>query len=76
MIGRAVSWAACLVVASFLVVCVVWRAEGGRWERVESPSMGTVAPVGTLLWVKPADFAALRPGDFISFRPPGTRGVT
>lgn len=38
--------------------------------------MGTVAPVGTLLWVKPAPFADLRPGDFITFHPPGEPGVT
>jgi hypothetical protein len=38
--------------------------------------MGTVAPVGTLLWVKPVDFDSLRPGDFITFRPPGSSGGT
>ncbi|MGC4112632.1 MAG: S26 family signal peptidase [Nocardioides sp.] len=58
------------------LVCLVgfaglWRLHGGRVERVETPSMGTVAPVGSLLWVAPVDATTLRPGDFISFHPPG-----
>ena len=60
----------------FFAFCATWRIDGGTWERVETPSMGTVAPVGTLLWVKPVDFDSLRPGDFISFRPPGATGQT
>lgn len=73
---RAAAWALVAVLVVFTAFCLVWRAQGGRWERVETPSMGTVAPVGTLLWVKPVDFASLRPGDFITFRPPGGRGGT
>ncbi|HEX7716530.1 MAG TPA: S26 family signal peptidase [Marmoricola sp.] len=69
-------WLAVAVVLSFVTLCLVWRLDGGRWERVETPSMGTVAPVGTLLWVRPADFDTLRPGDFITFRPPGSSGET
>ncbi|MCW2856059.1 MAG: hypothetical protein JWR52_1674 [Marmoricola sp.] len=70
------SWAALIAAFAVVVICVAWRVEGGRWERVETASMGTVAPVGTLLWIKPVDFASLEPGDFITFRPPGTSGVT
>jgi len=69
-------WAVLAVVAGFAVLCVAWRVEGGRWERVETPSMGTVAPVGTLLWIKPVAFDTLEPGDFITFRPPGSHGQT
>ena len=69
-------WAALALVGGFAVLCVAWRVEGGRWERVETPSMGTVAPVGTLLWVKPVAFDTLAPGDFITFRPPGAHGQT
>jgi hypothetical protein len=65
-----------LLAVAFFAFCAAWRIDGGTWERVETPSMGTVAPVGTLLWVKPADFDSLRPGDFISFRPPGATGQT
>jgi len=77
---RPAAWIAtrlALVLAlAFLALCVAWRVDGGTWERVETPSMGTVAPVGTLLWVRPVDFDSLRPGDFITFRPPGSTGQT
>ena len=69
-------WAVLTLVLGFATLCVAWRVDGGRWERVETPSMGTVAPVGTLLWVKPVAFDTLRPGDFITFRPPGSHGQT
>ncbi len=69
-------WAALAVVASFLAFALVWRVQGGRWERVETPSMGTVAPVGTLLWIKPVSFDTLKVGDFITFHPPGQAGIT
>lgn len=75
-LGRRVAgWAAVGILLGFLAFSLAWRLDGGRWERVETPSMGTVAPVGTLLWVKPADFDSLRPGDFISFHPPGSTTV-
>ena len=51
-------------------VLLAWYAQGGRWVRVETPSMGTDAPVGTLLWVKPTPFEDLRAGDLITFHPP------
>lgn len=73
---RAAGWVVVAVLVVFIVFCGVWRATGGRWERVETPSMGTVAPVGTLLWVRPVSFAKLEPGDFITFHPPGRSGVT
>jgi hypothetical protein len=74
--NRVVSRLALVAAFGFLALCAAWRIEGGTWERVETPSMGTVAPVGTLLWVKPVDFDSLEPGDFISFRPPGSSGPT
>lgn len=60
-----------LALVGFVAFCVVWRVQGGRWERVETPSMGSVAPVNSLLWVKPTDFETLRDGDFVTFHPPG-----
>ncbi|BBH18608.1 hypothetical protein Back2_28950 [Nocardioides baekrokdamisoli] len=53
-----------------------WRVAGGRWEVVRTPSMGTVAPVGSLIWTLPVDASTLRVGDFISFHPPGQPRVT
>jgi hypothetical protein len=73
---RAASWVLLAVLVSFIAFCAGWRVQGGRWERVETPSMGTVAPVGSLLWIKPVAFDSLEPGDFITFHPPGTAGVT
>lgn len=64
-----------LALAALLLLiagCVLWRVQGGHWERVESPSMGTRAPVGSLLWVGPADFDELEAGDFVTVRPPGS----
>lgn len=54
----------------------IWRMTGGTIERVETPSMGTRAPVGSLLWTRPAAFDRLRPGDFVSFHPPDDRTKT
>lgn len=64
--------AATVAVTAFLALLVSWRIDGGRWVHVESPSMGTAAPVGSLLWVKPVDTETLGEGDFITFRPPGS----
>jgi hypothetical protein len=53
------------------VFCGWWRLSGGTWKEVQTPSMGEVAPVGSLLWVKPVDISTLKVGDFITFHPPG-----
>ena len=71
--GRPRRVATLLVVVSALgcvALCVAGRADGGRWVHVESPSMGTTAPVGSLLWVEPVPFESLEPGDFITFTAP------
>jgi signal peptidase I len=47
-----------------------WAITGGRWFIVETPSMGTAAPVGTLLWVEPVAYQSIHAGDFIVFHPP------
>lgn len=64
------------VVLVGLGAAAVFRLHGGRWERVETPSMGTTAPVGSLLWVEPLGSGALHVGDFISFHPPGRPDVS
>lgn len=74
--ARAAGWAVVALLVGFIAFCGLWRLEGGRWVRVETPSMGTVAPVGTLLWVKPVTFQKLEVGDFITFHPPGHQAVT
>lgn len=64
-------WVAPALVLVALTVAVAWRLGGGNWVIVETPSMGTTAPVGSLLWVRHVDIGSLQPGDFITFRPPG-----
>lgn len=73
---RVTRWVAMALIASFVTFAAAWRIEGGRWVRVETPSMGTVAPVGTMLWIKPVAFNQLKVGDFITFHPPGDRQRT
>jgi hypothetical protein len=73
---HACGWATLTAVLALTAFVGLWRLHGGRIERVETPSMGTVAPVGSLLWVAPVDGSRLRPGDFISFHPPGDPGTT
>jgi hypothetical protein len=73
---RVAAWAGVAVLLAFTAALVGWRISGGTWVRVETPSMGTRAPVGTLLWVKPVSFESLRPGDLITFTPPRAHGVT
>lgn len=73
---RIASWAGVLVLVALVVGLGAWRLHGGHWVRVETASMGTEAPVGTLLWVAPAEFDRLRPGDLITFTPPGRGEAT
>lgn len=56
----------------FVAFLGYWVITGGRWYIVQTPSMGTSAPVGTLLWVEPTDFADLHVGDLITFHPPNS----
>jgi len=70
-----------LVVATVVALLVSAAAgvallAGARWFVVETPSMGTAAPVGTLVITTPAP-AELHRGDVIAFTPPGmTRTYT
>ncbi|GAA3046380.1 signal peptidase I [Actinokineospora globicatena] len=52
-----------------LVLVLSWRATGGRWLSVDSPSMGQAAPVGTLVLTRPTTLDEVRVGDIISFDP-------
>lgn len=55
---------------------LAWRLTGGHVVRVETPSMGTTAPVGSLLWLRPVAVADLEPGDVVTFHPPGEPDTT
>jgi len=69
-VGLVLELAALGVVLAALASCALFRVTGGHWERVESPSMGTAAPVGTLLWVRPVTVEELRVGDVVTFHRP------
>ena len=71
-----VEWAALALVIGFVAFCGWWRLSGGAWREVETPSMGQVAPVGSLLWVEPVQASSLKVGDFITFHPPGDPSQT
>ncbi|MEJ2869474.1 hypothetical protein WCD74_16980 [Actinomycetospora sp. OC33-EN08] len=66
--GRAVAVLAALVVLAGLVGVGSWYATGGRWQVVATPSMGTAAPVGTLVLTRPA--RSVEVGDVVTYRPP------
>ena len=72
----AAHWLVLALLVGAVATAGVWRVSGGRWERVETASMGTTAPVNTLLWVEPASFDTLAVGDFITFHPPGHPELT
>ncbi|MGO4258585.1 hypothetical protein [Marmoricola sp. RAF53] len=70
-VGRVVAWAGVAVLLAAVAALGAWWLQGGRWVRVETASMGTRAPVGSLLWVAPTPFSELERGDLITFTPPG-----
>ncbi len=72
LLRRAGALLVVLATVGLLAFAGYWAASGGRWFVVETPSMGTAAPVGTLLWVEPVDAHRLHVGEFVTFRPPGS----
>lgn len=69
-----------IAVAGVLAVLVgaaaVFFVSGGRCFVVRTPSMGTAAPVGTLVLTLPASFGEVRTGDVIAFHPPTEPSAT
>jgi signal peptidase I len=63
-------WAGAAAAITLVVLALLFHTQGGRWFIVETPSMGTVAPVGTLVLTTPVEASALKVGDVISFHPP------
>lgn len=69
-------WAGALAASAIVVFALLFQAHGGRWFIVETPSMGTTAPVGTLVLTTPVTADDLRVGDIITFHPPTQPGET
>ncbi|MGH9120936.1 MAG: S24/S26 family peptidase [Acidimicrobiales bacterium] len=59
-----------LAALAVTVLAVGWRVTGGTWYLVESPSMGTAAPVETLLLDRPPGRIAV--GELVTFHPPAS----
>jgi signal peptidase I len=59
-----------------LLAALVFHLQGGHWFIVKTPSMGTAAPVGTLVLTTPTTASALHAGDVIAFHPPTTPDET
>jgi len=63
-------WTGAALATAIVLLALVFHAQGGRWFIVETPSMGTVAPVGTLVLTTPVEAADVHVGDIITFHPP------
>jgi signal peptidase I len=71
-----VMWAATVVLAALVAATLLFQASGGRWFVVQTPSMGTTAPVGSLLLTTPVLLEDVQPGDVVSFHPSTTPDET
>lgn len=67
---------ALVVVTAVLAGALWWRASGGHWFVVQTPSMGQAAPVGTLLLTRPTAVADVRVGELVTFRSPSGQTYT
>lgn len=73
---RALTGVLLAIIAVVVVAATAFHATGGRWFVVETPSMGTAAPVGTLVLTVPAAATDLRVGDVVTFHPPTAAAET
>jgi signal peptidase I len=72
--GTVAIWLASALAAAIVLAAAVFYLAGGRWFIVETPSMGQVAPVGTLVLDTPVRASQLAVGDVITFHPPTAPG--
>lgn len=70
------TWTVTALVAALVVAAFLFHASGGRWFIVQTPSMGTAAPVGTLVLTAPTPLEDIRVGDVVSFHPTTTPDET
>ncbi|WP_440695764.1 S26 family signal peptidase [Clavibacter nebraskensis] len=71
-----VMWSATILLALLVAATLLFQASGGRWFVVQTPSMGTTAPVGTLLLTTPVLLEDVQVGDVVSFHPSTTPDET
>ena len=71
-----VMWVSTVLLTALVAVTLLFQASGGRWFVVQTPSMGTTAPVGTLLLTTPVLIEGVQVGDVVSFHPSTTPDET
>ena len=71
-VGTAAAVSALLGCLMLAAVAVGWRLHGGSWAVIETPSMGTAAPVGTLILTRATSIENLALGDVVTYRPANT----
>lgn len=69
---RAAASALLALVTLFALGVAAYFVTGNRVHVVETPSMGTYAPVGTLVLSRPVGSAQITPGQTVLFAPPGS----
>jgi signal peptidase I len=62
-----------VIAAIFVISSAVFYLLGGRFFIIQTPSMATYAPVGTLVLSKPVQYSELRTHDMILFHPNGQK---
>ena len=73
---RTATIVASVLLLAFVVGAAVFAATGGHWFVVRTPSMGTAAPVGTLVLTRPTTVADLHVGDVVAFHPTDAQQLT
>ena len=73
---RTAAVASSVLAATFIVTALVFAGTGGHWFVVRTPSMGTAAPVGTLVLTRPTTVADLHVGDVVAFHPTDAQQLT
>ena len=73
---RAATVVTVVLLTALAVAAVAFWVTGGRWFVVRTPSMGTAAPVGTLVLTRPTTVAALHVGDVVAFHPTNAGALT
>ncbi|NQX04869.1 S26 family signal peptidase [Rathayibacter sp. VKM Ac-2856] len=70
------TWTVTALIAALVLAAFLFHASGGRWFIVQTPSMGTAAPVGTLVLTAPTALEDIEVGDVVSFHPSTTPDET
>ncbi len=72
LVRRAIVWAPMIVCVLVAVSIGTWVLRGGGVLVMQTPSMGTVAPVGSFVLIHPIGDAPLHQGMIVAFRVPQT----